>query len=108
MKDPKKEDIRWRDIGYSPLPSQARFHRLRTRFKGFSGPVGSGKSAALCQEAIRRAYQNPGRQGLLGAPTYPMLKDATQRSLLEILERTKVPYELTKSQNFIVVSECQS
>ena len=108
MKDPKKEDIRWRDIGYSPLPSQARFHRLRTRFKGFSGPVGSGKSAALCQEAIRRAYQNPGRQGLLGAPTYPMLKDATQRSLLEILERTKVPYELNKSQNYIVVSECQS
>lgn len=108
MKDPTKEDIRWRDIGYSPLPSQARFHRLRTRFKGFSGPVGSGKSAALCQEAIRRAYQNPGRQGLLGAPTYPMLKDATQRSLLEILERTNVPYELNKSQNYVVLSECQS
>lgn len=108
MKDPTKEDTRWRDIGYSPLPSQARFHRLRTRFKGFSGPVGSGKSAALCQEAIRRAYQNPGRQGLLGAPTYPMLKDATQRSLLEILDRTNVPYELNKSQNYVVLSECQS
>ena len=108
MKDPTKEDTRWRDIGYSPLPSQARFHRLRTRFKGFSGPVGSGKSAALCQEAIRRAYQNPGRQGLLGAPTYPMLKDATQRSLLEILDRAKIPYELNKSQNYVVLSECQS
>ncbi len=108
MHNSKDEDTRWRDIGYNPLPSQARFHRLTTRFKGFSGPVGSGKSAALCQEAIRRAYQNPGRQGLLGAPTYPMLKDATRRSLLDILERTRIPYELNKSENYVVIAECQS
>lgn len=101
-------ETRWRNIGYRPLPSQARFHRLATRFKGFSGPVGSGKSAALCQEAIRRAYQNPGRQGLLGAPTYAMLRDATQRSLLELLDATGVPYEINKSQNFLVIQECNS
>ncbi len=108
MNDATKEETRWRDIGYSPLPSQARFHRLKTRFKGFSGPVGSGKSAALCQEAIKRAYQNPGRMGLLGAPTYPMLKDATQHSLLEILERARIPYELNKSQNYVILRECQA
>lgn len=103
-----KEGTRWRNIGYKPLPSQARFHRLKTRFKGFSGPVGSGKSAALCQEAIRRAYQNPGRLGLLGAPTYPMLKDATVHSLLELLGRGEIPYELNKSQNYVVLRECES
>ena len=108
MKQLNKQEPRWRDIGYSPLPSQARFHRLKTRFKGFSGPVGSGKSAALCQEAIRRAYQNPGRQGLLGAPTFPMLRDATQRSLIEILERTGVPYEINRSENYLLVGECNS
>jgi len=59
------------EIEYAPLPSQNRFHASTARFKGFSGPIGSGKSQALCQEAIRLSYLNPGRQGLIGAPTYP-------------------------------------
>ena len=40
-------------ISYGQLPSQQLFHELPNRFKGFSGPIGSGKSQALCQEAIR-------------------------------------------------------
>jgi hypothetical protein len=60
-----------REIDYIPLPSQERFHDSKARFKGFSGPIGSGKSQALCWEAIRLAYLNPGRTGLIGAPTYP-------------------------------------
>jgi hypothetical protein len=63
-------DTRCREIDYSPLPSQRRFHSSTARFKGFSGPIGSGKSQALCHEAIRLSYLNPGRQGLIGAPTY--------------------------------------
>ena len=59
------------EIDYAPLPSQNQFHLSKARFKGFSGPIGSGKSQALCQEAIRLSYLNPGRQGLIGAPTYP-------------------------------------
>ena len=42
-----------REIEYEPLPTQRLFHLSEARFKGFSGPVGSGKSQALCQEAIR-------------------------------------------------------
>ena len=60
----------YRGINYDPLPSQKAFHSSRARFKGFSGPIGSGKSQALCHEAIRMTYLNPGRMGLLGAPTY--------------------------------------
>ena len=78
-------------IGYEQLPSQREFHRSKARFKGFSGPIGSGKSHALCWEAIRMSYINPGRLGLLGAPTYPMLRDATQATLLDILDRTLTP-----------------
>jgi len=61
-----------REIGieYTPLESQKKFHASKARFKGFSGPIGSGKSQALCQEAIKLSYQNPGRTGLIGAPTY--------------------------------------
>ncbi len=62
--------VQFRGIKYDPLPSQRLFHSSTARFKGFSGPIGCGKSQALCQEAIRMAYLNPGRIGLLGAPTY--------------------------------------
>ena len=58
------------EIAYRALPSQKKFHDSTARFKGFSGPIGSGKSQALCQEVIRLAYVNPGRMGLIGAPTY--------------------------------------
>jgi len=104
----RREGIGEVEIEYEALPSQAQFHRLNTRFKGFSGPVGSGKSQALCQEAIRLSYMNPGRLGLLGAPTFPMLRDATQAALFEILERSKIPYEFNKAENSIVFTQVGS
>ncbi|MGA3016346.1 MAG: phage terminase large subunit [Bryobacteraceae bacterium] len=90
------------------MPSQKAFHECGARFKGFSGPVGSGKSQALCQEAIRLAYQNPGRMGLLGAPTYSMLRDATQTALFEILGETEIPYEHNKSESIVILRDSKS
>jgi phage terminase large subunit len=84
-------------IKYSPLPSQKKFHDSKARFKGFAGPIGSGKSAALCQEAIRLSYLNPGRTGLIGSPTYPMLRDSTLTALLETLNDNDIPFELNKA-----------
>ncbi|MCZ2076805.1 MAG: hypothetical protein HUU41_08845 [Bryobacteraceae bacterium] len=101
-------DVCVRRIEYQALPSQARFHASRARFKGFSGPIGSGKSQALCQEAIKLTYLNPGRLGLIGAPTYPMLRDATQVTLLEILGRNKIPYEINKSENVLLLKDTGS
>ncbi|MDP8982816.1 MAG: hypothetical protein M3O35_19745 [Acidobacteriota bacterium] len=72
--------IRHRGIEYEPLPSQSRFHESAARFKGFSGPIGSGKSEALCHEAIRLSYMNAGRMGLIGAPTYTLPIPAEPRS----------------------------
>ncbi len=95
-------------ISYGPLPSQRAFHDCGSRFKGFSGPIGSGKSQALCQEAIKLCYLNPGRTGLLGAPTYPMLRDATQASLVEILDDAGIGYEHNKSENTIVFQDTRS
>jgi Terminase large subunit, T4likevirus-type, N-terminal len=106
--DRTDSDIKLREIAYIPLPSQKTFHQLETRFKGFSGPIGSGKSQALCQEAIKLSYLNPGRLGLLGAPTYPMLRDATQASLLEILEFNEIPYELNKAENTLLMKDTRS
>src|SRR5438445_1259163 len=90
-----------RGIVYSGLPSQRKFHDSAARFKGFSGPIGSGKSQALCQEAIKLSYLNPGRTGLIGAPTYPMLRDATQAALVEILDGNRIAYDLNRADNFL-------
>ncbi len=98
----------FRGIGYEPLPSQKRFHASAARFKGFSGPVGSGKSQALCHEAIRLAYLNPGRMGLLAAPTYTMLRDATQAALFELLESNKLPYEFLKAEQVLTLKDTKS
>lgn len=97
-----------REIAYEPLPSQKEFHASEARFKGFSGPIGCGKSQALCQEAIRLTYLNPGRLGLLGAPTYPMLRDATQASLLEILDANRIPFEHNKAENTLLMKDTGS
>jgi hypothetical protein len=71
---------------YDPLPSQRRFHSNLAQYKGYSGPVGSGKSLALVYEAIFLSRMNPGGLGLIGAPTYGMLRDVTQRAFFEVLE----------------------
>src|SRR5665213_1234826 len=101
-------EIRERGIEYHPLPSQRKFHDSTARFKGFSGPIGSGKSQALCQEALKLTYLNPGRTGLLGAPTFPMLRDATQAALIEILERNRIPHEWNRSESYLRLSETRS
>lgn len=97
-----------RGIGYRSLPSQTRFHASGARFKGFSGPIGSGKSQALCQEAIRMSYINAGRLGLVGAPTYPMLRDATQNTLFEILDRNRIPHDFNKAENVLIMRDTRS
>ncbi|MFN3324136.1 MAG: terminase large subunit domain-containing protein [Bryobacteraceae bacterium] len=97
-----------RKIEYRALPSQQRFHKSSARFRGFSGPIGSGKSQALCQEALRMAYINSGRLGLIGAPTYPMLRDATQLALIEILEQNQLPYRLNRSENALTLTDTES
>lgn len=96
------------DIEYGALPSQKAFHESTARFKGFSGPIGSGKSQALCHEAIKLAYVNAGRPGLIGAPTYPMLRDSTLGSLFEILQSNQIPFEYNKADNLLTLSDTGS
>jgi hypothetical protein len=91
-----------------PFDSQQQFHNSSSRFKGLSGPIGAGKSQALCYEALKLAYQNPGCPGLIGAPTYPMLRDSTRASFLELVEENEVPYHLAKSANTIYLREPNS
>src|SRR5258706_98390 len=85
---------------YDALPAQLAFHTdLRTPFKGYSGPIGSGKSHALVYEALLLSRLNPGLLGLVGAPTYRMLEDSTQRTFFEVLEAEGIGYDFNKQDN---------
>ena len=96
------------DIVYIALPSQEAFHESPARMKGFSGPIGSGKSQALCHEAIRLTYLNPGRTGLIGAPTFPMLRDATQQALFDILDSNRIAFDFFKAENILKFKDSKS
>ena len=54
------------------------------------------------------SYRNPGRHGLLGAPTYPMLREATQTTLFEILDHDGIPYEYNKAENALRMKDTDS
>ena len=102
------KEVRHDGFLYNALPSQQRFKDCKARFKGFSGPIGSGKSMALCQEVLRLSYENAGRTGLVGAPTYPMLRDSTLASLTEVLHDNKVSFELNRSEFVLTLKDSGS
>ena len=85
------------------LPSQQRFVESEAVFKGFSGPVGSGKSVALCFQAISCCLSNPGLTGLLAAPTLPLLRAATLESLLRLLQKFDIEYEWNKGDGVMTL-----
>lgn len=91
-----------------PFPWQADFHRSFARFKALSGPIGCGKTQAVCFEALQLAYRNAGRTGLVAAPTYPMLRDATVASFRELLDANEVPYRFEKAHCALRLTHCNS
>ena len=86
------------------LPSQRKFLESACPVKGFSGPVGSGKTYALAYQVLRSAADNPGCTGLLGAPTQDMLEAATLPVLQEVLERHNIAHVYRKSQNLVTIT----
>lgn len=68
-------------------PVQWEFVTTGARFSLYIGGIGAGKSFAGAVRAIERAMSHPRSLGLVGAPTYTMLRDATQRTFFELLPR---------------------
>ena len=96
----------YREISYDPLPSQKRFHDCDCRFKGFSGPIGSGKSQALCQEAIRLSYLNPGRTGTdWERRLIRCCGMRRRRRCSRFWMANRIPYEQNKAENTLVMQD---
>jgi PBSX family phage terminase large subunit len=65
------------------------------RFRLFVGGVGSGKTRAGCVEILRQPAKSV---GMVVAPTYPMLRDATMRTFMELAQRGGVLKEYSRSE----------
>jgi phage terminase large subunit-like protein len=64
------------------IPAQVEFWRSAARYRGFVGGVGSGKTFAGVIEILRMP---PGSRGIVVAPTYGMMRDASQATFFEIV-----------------------
>ncbi|MCZ7539728.1 MAG: phage terminase large subunit [Anaerolineae bacterium] len=79
-------------ISLSRYPMQGRFVGSRAREAAFVGGIGSGKTWAGCVRALsasqgiigKRAQIQAPNIGVITAPTYPMLRDATLRTFLDL------------------------
>lgn len=74
---------------------QAEFWSSHHRFRLFVGGVGSGKTRAGCVEILR---QPAGSTGMVLAPTYPMLRDATLRTFLDLAQRAGILESFNKAE----------
>jgi hypothetical protein len=78
------------EVIYRATPTLAEFHRSNAFYRGVMGPVGSGKSTAMCMEIIRRAQeQKPNSEGVrktrfaIVRNTYRELEDTTKKTWLD-------------------------
>lgn len=74
---------------------QAKFWTSPCKFRLFVGGVGSGKTRAGCVEILR---QPSGSTGMVLAPTYPMLRDATLRTFLDLAQRGGILESFNKAE----------
>lgn len=76
-------------------PAQYDFVVFKGRFAAFIGGVGSGKTFAGAVKALRAALTLEGL-GMVVAPTYPMLRDATLRTFLTIAAEAQPQFYKTE------------
>jgi len=86
------------------LPKQKQFLTTPAKYPGFIGGVGSGKTYAGCLRALLRCA--PGQDGLILAPTYPLLRDVTQRTFFEIADLFNLRYSFGKAEEKAEVAGC--
>jgi phage terminase large subunit-like protein len=77
-------------LRWSLNPAQWDFVHSRARFSLYIGGIGAGKTFAGAARATLRALEDGGSLGLVGAPTWAMLRDTTQRALFELLPRQAI------------------
>jgi phage terminase large subunit-like protein len=76
-------------------PKQVDFLQSAALIRGYAGGRGAGKSWTGAHDLLNRA--KPGRLYFIGAPTYPMLRDAAWRMFIDKAKERKLLAEETES-----------
>lgn len=79
-------------FAYRPIPVHTPFHESSAPERFLFGAFGSGKTWAICAEAIAWCLEFPGIRGLVARRTVPELRDTTETVFFEIL-----PHELREA-----------
>jgi len=87
---------------YIPLPKQRLFHESPAKYKCYMGGFGSGKTFALCWEALLLSLEYPGNYGLVGRYTYPELRDTTMFEFFNVCPDFLIK-EYKKTENKVVL-----
>lgn len=77
---------------------QRNFWTSPAKYRAFVGGIGSGKTRAGCVEVLRQPARSV---GMVVAPTYRMLHDATQLTFLDLARRGSVLADHEKSDNAV-------
>lgn len=70
---------------YKPLPVHEPFHASHATERAAIGAVGSGKTIALCGDAIWNALKHPGSRIMIARQTATALRDTTEAEFFAIL-----------------------
>ncbi len=84
-------------------PKQRAFVESSAPFSFYVGGIGAGKTYAGSVRSILHALRNPGSLGLIGAPTYPMLRDTTMRTFFALLPRA-AQRSFNRTENHLVLA----
>lgn len=79
-------------LDFRPYPKQAQFLKSKKRYVGFVSGIGAGKTRCLAMKALIKALTNPGSFGCLTGPSFPLLRDTTKRTFLEVCPPELIAY----------------
>jgi len=78
------------------LPRQREFFESTAKYKAFVGGIGSGKTYIGSLLALREL--GAGRDGVIVAPTFPMLRDSTQKTFFDLCEQLGIKVTFWKAE----------
>ena len=90
-------------ITYSPLEYLSTFHEDRHDFtnRAIITGYGGGKTYAICMENIQVSAENKGVPNIIIEPTFQMVKDILEPTIIDILDESGIKYIYNKSdKNF--------
>ena len=81
------------------LQKQDDFIFSTQKYPAFIAGLGSGKTWAGCLRGLLKCA--PGQDGVIIAPTYPMIRDVTQKTFLNILDSGNQSFDFNKTEGLL-------